>query len=153
MPINPKLTLSINQALESLPIVISDIEQRKDYAKTPEFATDISLLNGFKQQLMLVKDAASPSSTELAALRNTTVNTILPMVEKLISANVDISKMGQLNLNRTIEPKDALSQNVKLGTLQQACQSLAVCLAETGESPSESGWEALDDLLNDPQDF
>jgi len=160
MPIDQKLALSINQVLECLPIIISDIEQRRDYAKQPKLVADVGCLNEFKRQMMLVNDAASPSSAELAALRNTTVNTILPMLENLVSANLEMSQMGPLNLNRTIEPKDALAQNVKLLVLQQTCQSLTVGLAESGDSPSESGeslsaidWEILDDLLEDPQNF
>lgn len=141
MPIDPKLTQSINQVLERLPVVVSDIEQRKDYAKNTEFAADVSRLNAFKQQLLIVKDAPSLSPALLTELQSTAKNAIQPLVESLISANVVIAKMGQLNTHRTIEPKDAMDHNVNLTLLQDAIQSLMVCL--TPASGSET-----DDILS-----
>lgn len=141
MPIDPKLTQSINQVLERLPVVVSDIEQRKDYAKNTEFAADVSRLNAFKQQLLIVKDTPSPSPTLLSELQSTAKNTIQPLIESLISANAIIAKMGQLNIHRTIEPKDAIDHNANMTLLQDAIQTLIVCL--TPASGSET-----DDILS-----
>lgn len=124
MPIDPKLAQSIDQVLKYLPDVIFDIQSRKDYAKNPAFAADISRLNDFKQQLMIVKDGPMPSSSTLAGIQGAVTNTILPMIESLISANLVMANMGQLNTNRTIEPKDAIDQNVKLASLQNALQGM-----------------------------
>lgn len=130
MPSNPKLDQSIKQVLECLPVVIGNIQERPDYNKNPAFATDVSLLNGFKQDLLIASVALSLSASTMTELQSTATNTILPLVAKQIAANVAITKMGQLNTNRTITPSMATAHNIDLASLQDAVQLLVAYLSE-----------------------
>lgn len=128
MQSNPRLNQSIKQTLERLPVVISDIEARPDFNDNPAFATDIGLLNDFKQALLIVSIAPSLPMSVMAELQSSAEFTVLPLLEHLIIANVAITKMGQLNTNRSISPAMATQHNVNLVALQNAVQTLVACL-------------------------
>ncbi|MCF7965748.1 MAG: hypothetical protein K9L79_09450 [Methylobacter tundripaludum] len=132
---NPKLDQSIKQVLESLPVVVSDIQERPDYNQNPAFADDIKHLNNFKQELLIANVAPSLSTSAMAELQNTAKNTILPMIENQIAANVAITKMGQLNTNRTITPTLATKLNINLASFQDEVQLLVAYLSEALTPP------------------
>jgi len=133
MPSNPRLNQAIKQTLERLPAVIGDLQARPDYNKNPSFAANITLLIQFKQLLL---DATVTLPLEkVYELQYSAGNAVLPLLGKLILANVAIGKMGPLNTKRTISPMQAMQCNSNLEALQNAVQALAARLAAALEPP------------------
>jgi hypothetical protein len=143
MPKPEPLMAAVTACLDALPKVTGDLQQRPDYGASQRQA--VQTLDGFKQALLTVQAASDPGTEQLAALASLASGTVLPLLGRLIADNTAISKMGQLNTNRTITPTMATAYNAALSKLQSATQELVAQLGAGGPSLSEPvDWSKAD---------
>ncbi|HEX8989189.1 MAG TPA: hypothetical protein VF816_14620 [Rhodocyclaceae bacterium] len=121
MPINPQACKAIDDTLAALGPAVASLQDRKDYARkdAPFNVPDaVSFFQGYQQALQVCR--AKDDQGGAATLAEQTGKTVIPKIQDIVSSNLTLSKMGQLNTQRTIEPETALAQNVLLGKLLQA---------------------------------
>ncbi|WP_417456407.1 hypothetical protein [Kordiimonas sp.] len=129
MALDATLAASVSAVLNDLPPVIDHIQQRKDYAKSTAAQKTVTTYNAYSLALKTLQSSQNPSATDYQALDDTTKEVVLPQTADLISANIAMANMGQLNTSRTIEPTYATEENKLLTKLLDDCQTLSSLLA------------------------
>lgn len=124
MATDATLSAALKKAREGLPTIVSNIQSRPDYAKRPELAETITLLNNYNLNLLTAEARPILSETEKESLIEESSQTVQPALASLINANLVMSKMGQLNTNRTISPTMALNNNKAMESEQAAIDNL-----------------------------
>ncbi|WP_417460467.1 hypothetical protein [Kordiimonas sp.] len=125
MPLNSQFNAAITLVLKNLNPVIQSLKARKDYSN-PRAPFDVQEktrdLSAYKQLLMTTQ--ASGSQEDADALLAMTKEPIQPDISLMISSNITLSRMGQLNTDRTIEPVTATGQNKLLGSLEDSIMKM-----------------------------
>lgn len=121
MPITQSALKAIDDTLDTLQPAIDSLASRKDFdrAEAPFKVRDTwSFLQGFQAELVICRSRQEQSLLEALAEKSRTE--VIPKIEDVQSSNLQISKMGQLSTKRTIEPEQALAENVIFGKLRDA---------------------------------
>lgn len=133
MPQSTELSQVIQTILAALAPVIGDLQTRPDYVKDEKLRLDATTLTGFKQSLLNYQSSSSQTTEQTVALGNEALKIHTPLLTRLFDNNAALSRMGQLNTNRTIPPNVAQASNVNINKLQDALQ---VLIAQTNTSSS-----------------
>ncbi|TNE61162.1 MAG: hypothetical protein EP335_17060 [Alphaproteobacteria bacterium] len=128
MPTDPKFQKASAAVVKDIPTVVADIQARPDYNGKPTLQQMIGTLNLFKQNLLTADAKPALSESDRQGLLDEANHDVLPSVADLVSLNVQITKMGQLSLNRTISPQMAKANNVNLTSLQHDTENLVAVL-------------------------
>lgn len=131
----------IQSTLVQIQKVVKDLQARPDYG--PEQKTSVGELNDYALLLQTFEADSAPPLALTQEIQTESVSTILPLVGELIDDNVKITKMGQLNTDRTITPTMAKAHNIDLEALQSDVRQIAV-------QPDSSGGSSGDDKDIDP---
>lgn len=125
MPLNSQFNGAITMVLKNLTPVIQSLMSRKDFSN-PRAPFDVQEktrdLSAYKQLLLTTQ--ASGSQKDVDALLAMTKEPIQPDIALMMSSNITLSRMGQLNTDRTIEPSVALGQNKLLGSLEDSIMKM-----------------------------
>ncbi len=125
MPLNSQFNEAIASVLKNLNPVIQSLMSRKDFSN-PRAPFDVQEktrdLTAYKQLLLTTQ--ASQSQEDADALLRMTREPIQPDINLMMSSNITLSRMGQLNTDRTIEPTVALGQNKLLGSLEDSIMKM-----------------------------
>ena len=133
MPQSTELSQAIHTTLAALDPVVDDLHARPDYVKDEKLRLDATSLTGFKQSLLNYLSLSSPTTDQTVALRDEASKIHTPLLTVLFHNNTALSQMGQLNTDRTIEPKLAKANNLNIKKLQDALQ---VLIAQANASSS-----------------
>lgn len=124
MPITESTRSAIDATLASLGPAIASLQDRKDYARKEapfDVPGAVAFFQAFQQSLQIC--AAKDDQGGAVTLAEQTRKTVLPKIGDIVSSNIVLSNMGQLNPKRTIEPETALAQNVLFDKLQQSAMA------------------------------
>lgn len=138
MAIDATLAAGVSAVLDDLPPVVDHIQKRADYAKSTSAQNTVATYEAYGLALKTLQASQNPTAGDYEALDDTTKEVVLPQTADLISANIALANMGQLNTSRTIEPAYATAENKLLTKLLDDCQTLSSLLAaeyETGTPP------------------
>ncbi len=84
----------------------------------------IHLLNKLSQKLRILVQSSSPQLSAYAYLSGFMASKVIPAVNSIIQRNKMSAGLGQLNLERTNFPADAVKDNENLSILVASMQSL-----------------------------
>lgn len=134
MPITETALKAIDDTLKALDPAISSLRNRKDFnmKEAPFNVSDmIVFFQGFQQGLMKYKTKGEQAGVEIIAAD--TEKSVLPKINEVMLSNTALSNMQPLNTKRTIEPKQALEQNVIFEELLKASMQLVA----SGHAPEQ----------------
>ncbi|MFH1803712.1 MAG: hypothetical protein ABID63_02355 [Pseudomonadota bacterium] len=109
----------MNEILQLLDTVITELQQRRDFTSIT-FAVNqkpitapqaVAAFTTYKQEVLTLQSRGT-------AIAEAKSDELLALISAIINSNLVISKMGQLNTKRTIEPGKAISYNKTLTDLQ-----------------------------------
>lgn len=135
MAIDSETLQAMKTAQTGIQTVIQDLQNRGDYNKHPEFLDYVQTFQAYSQSLLTAQLQVSLTTEQKDALIKEGVDTVLPIIEKLIHDNITLSQMGQLNTHRTISPTVALANNVNLQAEQSNIQHLNAQLQKNEAEP------------------
>ncbi|MGZ8158483.1 MAG: hypothetical protein ACXWT1_11300 [Methylobacter sp.] len=134
MPITETALKAIDDTLKALDPAISSLRNRKDFnvKEAPFNVSDmVVFFQGFQQGLLKCKAKDEQAGVEILAAD--TEKSVLPKINEVMLSNTTLSNMQPLNTKRTIEPKQALEQNVIFEKLLQASMQLVA----SGHAPEQ----------------
>ncbi|OAB55347.1 hypothetical protein AY600_00785 [Phormidium willei BDU 130791] len=139
MPLSPSLSETISAVRKDLAKVIEDLQSRPDYGKSQ--AAAVATFESFDQELTTLQANSAPTAKDYATVQASAQDSVLPLVARLINDNVAITKMMQLNTQRSITPAMAKAHTADLKTLQSDGKTLVAELAaEGGGATKVSAW-------------
>lgn len=136
MSTDPTLLKALKTARSDVNTVIADIRARKDFSKTAGLKTSVTALSAYSQNLLNAETDIPLPDKSATALKAEASDVNTDVLANLINANIAMIGMGQLNMNRTIEPSVAKKDNVHMETSQASNSRLISLLqASSGQTP------------------
>ncbi|MFZ2405739.1 MAG: hypothetical protein WAW41_11420 [Methylobacter sp.] len=134
MPITETALKAIDDTLKALDPAIASLRNRKDFnvKEAPFNVSDmVVFFQGFQQGLL--KCEAKDEQAGVETLAAYTEKSVLTKINEVMLSNTALSNMQPLNRKRTIEPKQALEQNVIFEKLLKA----SILLVASGHEPEQ----------------